>query len=331
MLGREKILAVTLPALFQQSRPAMGTIFSIYLYATNAMQADALFQVAFEEIVRLDETLSNYRSSSELSRINRLAAREVVTTDPEVFDLIANALDFSERSRGAFDVTVGPLMRAWGFFRGQGRMPSDGELRGAREKVGFRNVLLDVPSRTICFAIPGLELDLGAIGKGYAVDRVASLLREYGVENALIDSGSSTLHALGAPPGQNGWTVHIPYPGNRELTLSTVSLRDQSLSTSGSYEQCFKLNGCRYCHIMDPRTAKPVEGVLQATLIASDSTTSDAVSNALFVLGPEAGRELLDTTPDARALWVLDDATRATRDWQWPTAVAQHGTVLIST
>src|SRR4029077_21065803 len=109
--------------------------------------------------------------------------------------------------------------------------------------VGFRNVLLDVPSRTICFVIPGVELDLGAIGKGYAVDRVASLLREYGVENALIDSGSSTLHALGAPPGQSGWTVHIPYPGNRELTLSTVLLCDQSLSTSGSYEQCFEVDG----------------------------------------------------------------------------------------
>lgn len=330
MLGREKILAVTLPALFQQSRYAMGTIFSIYLYATDHLQADALFQAAFEEIERLDETLSNYRSSSELSRINRLAARDVVTTDPEVFDLIATALDFSERSQGAFDVTVGPLMRAWGFFRGRGRMPSDGELRTARESVGFRNVLIDVPSRTICFAIPGLELDLGAIGKGYTVDRVASLLREYGVETALIDSGSSTLHALGAPPGQNGWTVHIPYPGNRELTLSTVSLRDQSLSTSGNYEQCFELDR-RYCHIMDPRTAKPVDGILQATLIASDSTTTDAVSNALFVLGPEAGRELLATMPDVSALWVLDDATQRIRDWQWPTGVAQQGTVLIET
>jgi thiamine biosynthesis lipoprotein len=195
--------------------------------------------------------------------------------------------------------------------------------------VGFRNLFLDAPSRTICFGIPGLELDLGAIGKGYAVDRVAAILREYGVENALIDSGSSTLHTLGAPPGQSGWTVRIPHSGDRKLTLSTVSLRDQSLSTSGSYEQCFELDGRRYCHIMDPRTAKPVEGILQATLIANHSTTTDAVSNALFVLGPEAGSELLATMPEAHALWVLDDPTQGIRDWQWPAEVTQQGTVLI--
>ena len=285
----------------------MGTVFTIYLYTRDPSQSDALFEAAFEEIDRLDETLSNYRASSELSRINRLAARGPVTTDPEVFGLLESALDFSTRSQGAFDITVGPLMRAWGFFRRQGRMPSDEELRIAAEKVGFQNILVDGSMRTVAFAVPGMELDLGAIGKGYAVDRVAGVLRESGVEAALIDAGSSTLHALGAPPDKSGWMVRIPHPGNRERTLSTVLLRDQSLSTSGSYEQFFEIQGSRYCHVMDPRTAKPVEGVFQATLIANDSTITDALSNAIFVLGPESGKSLLADLEDAHALWVLQE------------------------
>jgi len=299
----------------------MGTVFTIYLYARDSLQAECLFEVAFEEIDRLDQTLSNYRATSELSRINRLAAREPVTTDPEVFGLLESALDFSERSDGAFDITVGPLMRAWGFFRGQGRLPLNEELRSAAETVGFHSVLLDAPTRTVKFAVPGVELDLGAIGKGHAVDRVAEVLRESGVESALIDAGSSTLHALGAPPGKNGWTVRIPNPGYRERTLSTVLLRDESLSTSGSSEQFFEFQGRRYCHVMDPRTAKPVEGVLQATLIANDSTTTDALSNAIFVLGHEEGKDMLGNIPHARALWVLDEDLPESRrvvtcDWQ---------------
>lgn len=308
------------PKLFEQSRNAMGTVFRVYLYARDPIQAEALFEVAFEEIERLDETLSNYRASSELSRINRDAAQEPVTTDPEVFGLLESALDFSERSNGAFDITVGPLMRAWGFFRGQGRLPLANELSSAAEKVGFRNVLLDGAARTVTFAVPGVELDLGAIGKGYAVDRVACVLRESGVETALIDAGSSTLHALGAPPGKSGWTVLVPYPGDRVRTLSTVLLRDQSLSTSGCSEQFFEVDGRRYCHVMDPRTAKPVEGVLQATLIAKDSTTTDVLSNAIFVLGPESGKNLLADVADARALWALEEdrpESQRVVTWQW--------------
>jgi len=311
---------VSSPELFEQSRNAMGTVFVIYLYARDPLQAEALFEVAFEEVDRLDETLSNYRASSELSRINRLAAQEPVTTDPEVFGLLESALDFSERSDGAFDITVGPLMRAWGFFRGHGRFPLDEELHSAAEKVGFRNVLLDAPARTVTFAVPGVELDLGAIGKGYAVDRAAGVLRESGVESALIDAGSSTLHALGAPPGKSGWTVRVPHAGDRERTLSTVLLRDQSLSTSGSSEQFFEFKGRRYSHVMDPRTAKPVEGVLQATLIANDSTTTDALSNAIFVLGPEAGRNMLAQIADARAFWALNEdrpESEGVATWKW--------------
>jgi thiamine biosynthesis lipoprotein len=312
------------PELFVQSRNAMGTVFAIYLYAQDEEQAEAAFEAAFAEIERLEEALSNYRPSSEISRINRLAAHGAVTTDPEVFALLETSLAYSQRSGGAFDVTVGPLMRAWGFFRGEGRYPTNEELRSAREKVGSQKVQLDATKRAVRFAAPGVELDLGAIGKGYAVDRVVEVLREAGVAAALVDAGSSTLYAMNAPPGKNGWSVRVPRPGDRSLTVSTVSLRNESLSTSGSYEKFFQLDGRRFCHVMDPRQGTPVQGVLQAALVASDSTTTDAFSNAMFVLGPEAGGKLLATVPLARGLWILGELeSQRLEQWDWWDCPAQ--------
>jgi thiamine biosynthesis lipoprotein len=296
----------------------MGTVFTIYLYAGDDLEAQASLDAAFEEIERIEETLSNYRASSELSRINRLAAEQAVTTDPEVFHLLEMALAFGRQSDGAFDITVGPLMRAWGFFRGEGRYPTSDELSRARGIAGQDKVQLDAAMRTVLFACAGVELDLGAIGKGYVVDRVVQILREAGVQAALVDAGSSTLYALDAPPGKNGWTVRVSNPEDRAQTLSTVVLRNESLSTSGSYEKFFQLNGWKYCHVMDPREGTPVQGVLQTTLIASDSTTTDALSNAMFVLGPDAGMKMLATVPDARGLWVLTGpAPQRLAQWQW--------------
>ena len=305
--------------LFQQSRPAMGTQFTIYLYAPDGERASELFSEGFDEIERIEEALSNYRATSELSRINRLAGKEAVVTDPEVFALLKASLEYSARSDGALDITVGPLMRAWGFFRGQGHYPSANELEQARASVGWRNVKLDAPARSVRFLKPGMELDLGGIGKGYAADRVVDLLRDAGVRAALVDAGSSTLMALGAPPGAAGWRVLIPKPGDRAHTISTVFLRDESLSTSGSYEKFFRLEGRTYCHIMDPRSGRPVQEMLQTSVIAPTATITDALSTTLFVLGRSAGERLLQTEPQAEALWVEPQGNEeiTTVGWKW--------------
>ncbi len=307
------------PQMFRQSRPAMGTEFTIYLYAPNQETASAQFEAAFEEIERVEEALSNYRASSELSRINRLAASEPVTTDPEVFELLRQSLAYASRSGGAFDITVGPLMRAWGFFRGQGLYPTETDLAAARAAVGYRHVALDSGARTVRFDRPGVELDLGGIGKGYVVDRVAELLRESGANAALINAGSSTLYALGAPPGRAGWRVRVPWPASRERTLSSVLLRDASLSTSGSYEKFFRLGGRQYCHIMNPHTGQPVQGMLQTTVIAPSATDSDVLSTAVFVMGARRGERLLRTIAKTSALWVEDEAVSPrVVGWRWP-------------
>ncbi len=305
--------------LYSQSQQAMGTVFTIYLYADSEQRADALFEMALEEVQRLDQSLSNYNPQSELSRINRLAGREAVTTDPEVFSLLRTCLEYSKRSGGTFDITVGPLMREWGFFRGEGKYPAPWQLDKAREKVGWEKVQLDANARTVRFAVDGMELDLGGIGKGYAVDRVIAVLRGAGVKTAMVDAGSSTLYALSAPPGKKGWLVRVPKPGDRSQTISTVLLRDESLSTSGSYEKFFRLNGRTYCHIMDPRTGAPVEGMLQTTVIAADGTTTEALSKPMFVMGVEQGAKFLATFPHVSGLWVTGQiGSPQVVPWNWP-------------
>ncbi len=305
--------------LFYESRPAMGTSFEIYLYAPNRDRASELFEAAFDEIERVEAVLSNYRSSSELSRINGVAADAPVITDREVFALLARALDYSQCTDGAFDITVGKLMKAWGFFRGAGHYPSAEELARAREQTGWQSVRLDNRTRSVYFLKRGIELDLGGIGKGYALDRVAALLRDAGMKAALISSGSSSIYAIGAPPGKAGWPVRVPDPLDRTRTVSTVLLKDQSLSTSGSYEKFFRLNGRTYCHIMDPRTGRPVEGMLQTTVIAPEATDSDALSTAVFVMGPQQSPRLLDQIAGAAAVFVTDrTGSQRIVEFHWP-------------
>jgi FAD:protein FMN transferase len=306
----------------------MGTVFAIHLYAESESQALSYFEVAFEEVERLEETLSKFRPSSEICRINRLAATQPVTTDPEVFSLIEQSCAYSEQTGGAFDITVGPLMRTWGFFRAEGQFPDAEELNAAREGTGFDKLVLDRGTRTIQFAVPGMELDLGAIGKGYAVDQTAEILREAGVNAALMVAGSSTVYALGTPPDEEGWKIHVPDPLDRTRKISTVKLRDRAISTSGSYERFFELDGRRYCHVMDPRTGMPVEGVLQSTLIGSDGAMTDAISNALFVLGAD-GKPLLSKFEDVSALTVLEDrpAQRIVK-WNWPDVAVERSEII---
>lgn len=303
----------------------MGTAVEVYLYAPNSVRATELLEAAFEEIERVEAALSNYRPTSELSRINATAAAAPVTTDPEVFGLIERALVYSRRTEGAFDVTVGPLVKAWGFFRGTGRYPSDDELADARARSGWMNVDLDETHRSVRFLTPGLVLDLGGIGKGWALDCAAETLRRHGVSAALLGAGQSTYYAIGAPPGEDGWLIRVPDPRDTTRTLSTALLRDQALSTSGSSEQSFELGDRRYSHIIDPRTGHPVAGMAQVTVTAPTATDSDALSTAVFVLGPKHGAELLSEIPETAALLVMETATEAAvLVLDWPEYLVTH-------
>ncbi len=289
----------------------MGTTVEIHLYASTRERAAALFEAAFQEIERVEQALSTYRPTSEMSRINANAARGPVVTDPEVLTLLDEALDYSLRTDGAFDITVGALVNAWGFFRGHGRYPTADELSRALARVGWRNVILDRAARTVQFRKPGIALDLGGIGKGFALDRAALILRRHGVTAALLGAGQSSYFAIGAPPDTDGWRVVVPDPDDPRRSLSTVWLRDRSLSTSGNAQKSFEFDGKRYSHIIDPRTGEPVTGMTQVTVIARTALESDALATALFVLGADRATAVLDHVDDVAALLVT---TRGTVD-----------------
>jgi thiamine biosynthesis lipoprotein len=295
----------------------MGTDFTLYLYASDGAAADREAERVFGIVDELESLLSNYQPQSELSRINRTAGTAAVTTDPETFRFLKESLAWSARSDGAFDITVGRLMKAWGFFRSTGHVPSDVELERVRAKTGWKHVVLEAGQRTVRFTVPGLELDPGGIGKGFAVDAAVEALRADGVRGALLSAGSSTMYGLGAPPGERGWTVRVPDPGHRGRAISTVILHDTSLSTANCSEKHFVVAGHQYCHIMDPRTLRPVEGRVQATVIAPSATDSDALSNAAFVLNTAGCRKLMRALPEADAALVVL-ARGARQEYRWP-------------
>lgn len=288
---------------FRETHAAMGTVYTLDLYAENEAAAQQLSQEAFDIIDRIDDELSNYKPDSELSRISRTAGTASVTTDPETFAFLDRSVHWSRASGGAFDITVGPLLRAWGFFFHNGRIPTSTELNALRAKVGWQNILLDPATRTVQFRNGMImDLDPGSIGKGFAVDRAIAQLRADGVTAALLSAGGSTLYAIGAPPGQAGWPVVVPDPRQPDTIASTVLLKDESLSTGACTEKFFIRDGHRYCHIFNPQTMRPVEGMLQTTVIDPSATDSDALSTVAFVLPPEQARDFFAKLSNTRML-----------------------------
>jgi len=284
----------------------MGCAYGIVAFGPDEGLA-ATLDAAFAEIARLDRMMSHYDPESPLSQLNREGARGPVPVEPELFDFLAECLRQSRDSDGAFDVTVGPLLRAWGFFRGEGRLPPPVEIEELRTRVGYRHVVLDPERRTVHFARPGMELDLGGIAKGYAVDRVVALLRARGVEAALVSAGGSSVYGLGAPPGRTAWEVRVQDPLHPSRDAFTVALRDLSLSVAGSAHKSFIHAGRTYSHIMDPRSGRPVEGVLSVAVLSPSATAGDALDNAFLVEGVEAARRHVARLPATRAFIFLAD------------------------
>jgi FAD:protein FMN transferase len=280
----------------------MGTVFSIVAYAADASRLAQVVDHAFQEIDRLDNLMSHYNPESELCAINREAARQSVAATPEMFALLEESLRYSQETGGAFDITVGPLMKLWGFFQKCGRIPPKTELARTLKRIGYRQVHLHAAKRTVAFDRPEIELDLGAIGKGYAVDRVVDMLRAAGIARALVSSGASSIYALGAPPRRQGWQISICHPLHRQKQVRSLRLKNLSISISGGAEQCFVLDGKLYTHLLDPRSGVPVEHTLMTVVLAESNTAGDALSTAFHVAGVEPTRRYLRHHPDLAAI-----------------------------
>lgn len=270
----------------EKSADAMGSTYSIALYGTDRVKMEAAVDAAFDEVRRLDELLSNYKPESEWSQVNRDAAQRPVQVSPELFRLLQDCLEYSRQSEGAFDITVGPLMKVWGFYKGSGRLPHRPEILAALAKVGYQHILLDPAARTVRFNRPGVEMDPGGIGKGYAVDRMVEILRRNGVTVALVAGSGSSLYGIGAPPDEpKGWPVKIKDPWDQRKTAAEIWLKDMSLSTSGSYEKFFRAEGKIFAHIMDPRTGYPAQGSVSVSVVSPRTLDSEAWAKPFFVNG----------------------------------------------
>lgn len=311
--GDESATAVQAPAsteLLQQTfrHEAMGTFFEFTLYAqpgeTNTYNIQRVAEEAFAAVDDLERRISNWIPDSQISYVNNHAHEAPVPVAPDVAALVQASKRYYEATDGAFDVTVGPLIALWGFYRGEGRLPNETELAEALSKVGMDKVQVDPVKSTVAFTKPGIRIDFGGIGKGLALDVAARMLRDNGVTAAILHGGTSSVYAMGAPPGAAGWTVRIRDPYNGGEWVDEVVLRDECLSTSGSYEKFFELDGKKYCHIFDPRTGTPVEGMLSATAIAPGGTESDALSTAFFVMGLKKTEDYCRNHPGLRAVLV---------------------------
>jgi thiamine biosynthesis lipoprotein len=282
----------------EQMRYAMGTLWTV---EAEGPKPEPAVEAAFATIRRLDASLSTYKPDSELSRVNREADRTWVTVSPETAALVARALALAEETHGAFDPTVGPLVALWGFKHLDFRVPDEARIAETLRRVDYRGVRVNTATSAIRFDRPGMELDLGATAKGYAVDRALADLRAAGMTAGRVDGGGN--QAVFGPPGRT-WRFGVKHPRQEGAVLGSVGLTGGGVATAGDAERGFWVDGVRHGHILDPRTGRPATGMLSVTVVARTAEEADALDTPLYVLGPAKGRALLARHPGAEALFV---------------------------
>jgi len=300
--------------LYKETEILMGTTVMVSLYPPQGRSGRELAARAFDAMNEIDRLMSDYRPDSEVSLINRQAGGDYVPVSAKVHDMILRAGYFSRLSGGAFDPTIRPLLRLWQAAGKAKQLPDPGALEQARSLV---NWLLISPmawtDREPAFAVrlgrKGMELDLGGIAKGYAVDRAIAALKEQGVRRALVDAGGD-LFALGAHPDGRPWVIGIQSPNNEGALLEKrLRVTDAGVATSGDYRRFVEIEGRRYSHIIDPRTGQPVEHMASVTVIAPNATDADALATTLSVLGPKAGMALARRLPHVEAMMLVREPT----------------------
>jgi thiamine biosynthesis lipoprotein ApbE len=304
--------------LFKKASLSMGTVFEATIYAPDKYVAEKTFNDVFQEINRLDYLMSNYKKESVLSELNKNASAEPANCNKELASVIEQSLQYSDITDGAFDITIGPLMKKWGFFKKKGRIPGKEELESVLESVSYKNIIIEEKTikslaknpgtvKTVFFKNPDTRIDLGGIGKGYAVDRAVSVLKQNGISSALINFAGN-IYTFGTPPGKESWVIGLQHPRESEGLLGTFEIKDKAVSTSGDYEKFFTIEGKRYSHIIDPRTGNPVKGIVSVTIVTGNATRADALSTGVFVLGLEKGMDLIEQLPDVEGIIVYENA-----------------------
>jgi thiamine biosynthesis lipoprotein len=287
-------------------RVMLGTQVAITVVASDEAAAEGHIAAAFKRVAELEQCLSSYRADSEVTRLNAQAARAPVAVSEDLFRIVSAGVQWHRRTRGAFDITVAPLLDLWKQCGKENRLPTPDEIARARALLGADRIELNVTARTVRFPVEGMRIDLGGLGKGYIADEAAKVLKARGVRNALAAMGGD-ICALGTRGDGRPWRLGIQDPRERDspgAILGIMELSDRAVSTAGNYERYVVIQGRHYSHIVDPRTGLTAEDVPSVTVVGPDTLTTDVMDTALSVLGIKEGQEVLKELPGVEAMFI---------------------------
>ncbi|MEK7251055.1 MAG: FAD:protein FMN transferase [Bacteroidota bacterium] len=297
---------------YSRESTAMETYLSVTIYDADVSQerADALVDSAFSEIRRIENVMTDYADTSEVGLINVNAGKDTMEVSQELAELLRKSFSFSEQSNGAFDVSVGPIVKAWDFLSSEPEIPSKSQMRMLRQLVGYKNIVVE--GNKVFLNAKGMRIDLGGIAKGYAVDKAIEILKRNGVKNTIVDLGGNLgvwwdgTHSLDSAVAE----ILVRHPRKEGKFFGSLNVGTCGVSTSGDYQRCFIKDGVRYHHIINPATGYPAKDVVSVTIIADDAMTADALSTLVFVLGREKGMEFIKKSKDVEGLIVWEEGDK---------------------
>ncbi len=297
------------PVVSKRIQMHMGTLVTVTAVASDKNVGDRAIQAAFDEIKRLEQLLSTWRSDSELSQVNAEAGRRPVPVSRDTFQLVIRALDLAELTQGGFNIALGPVIEAWSVTEEQ-HIPDDKELQQLKPLVDWASIQVNSEKQTIYLPRAGMRVDVGGIGKGYAADRAVEEMKRAGATSGVV-ALSGDIKTFGVLPDRKGFPVGIRHPREEGALIAVIDLKDEAISTAGDYERFFERDGVRYHHILDSHTLQPARACQSVTVIAKEGVVADGLDTGIFVLGPERGMALVEHLPDVEAI-IIDGEGRMT-------------------
>jgi len=309
LAGCGSIRSSELPVVVKRTQMHMGTLVAITAVGATKEEAHVSIETGFHEIKRLEQLLSTWISTSELSQVNAAAGQRQIVVSRETLDLISRSIEIAGLTDGGFNIAIGPAVEAWNVTARQ-RIPSHAELQALKPLVDWSTIQIDRLASTIFLPKPGMRIDVGGIGKGYAADRAVDVMRKAGARGGVV-ALSGDIKTFGDLPGMKGFPVGIRHPRQEGTLIATMDLKNEAISTAGDYERYFEQDGIRYHHILDPQSLQPARKCQSVTVIAAEGTVADGLDTGIFVLGPEKGMALVEQLPDVEAV-IIDDQGRMT-------------------
>lgn len=309
LAGCGMVRSSELPVVVKRAQMHMGTLVSITAVAPSQEIAHTSIEAGFREIKRLEQLLSTWIQTSELSQVNAAAGKRPVAVSPETLELVLRSLEMAGLTEGGFNIAIGPAVEAWSVTERQS-IPSHMELQSLKPLVDWATIQVDRRARTLFLPKQGMRIDVGGIGKGYAADRASDKMKQAGAHAGVV-ALSGDIKTFGALPGMKGFPVGIRHPRQEGALIATIDLKNEAISTAGDYERYFEQDGIRYHHILDPQTLEPARKCQSVTVIAAEGTVADGLDTGIFVLGPERGMALVEQLPDIEAV-IIDDHGRMT-------------------